>query len=97
MKEAAELIARLRRDIVRLREEATLDDRASSTSSNPDAAPVFAAWAAAKGQRADDIESLIGHIETLAARVAEARSIIEVFAPLCDEGSRAHRFLEASR
>lgn len=55
----ADRIKRLQNDVRRLREEANMDERASASSKNPDAAPVFALWAIDKRQRADDIEALL--------------------------------------
>ncbi|MER9768909.1 hypothetical protein NKJ09_22925 [Mesorhizobium sp. M0189] len=51
------LVERLRNEIIRLREEANMDDRAAEVSTNPDAKPCFVAFAITKRERADDIEA----------------------------------------
>lgn len=54
-----DVILRLERQVIRLREEANMDDRAATNTSNEDARPYFTAWANDKRQFADDIEKLL--------------------------------------
>jgi len=57
-----ERIARLLKNIQRLREEANMDDRAADATINPDARPFFKQWAVDKRQQADDIEALLAEV-----------------------------------
>lgn len=60
-----EVEARLKKEVIRLNEEANMDDRASTSSQNPDARPVFSLWAEVKRQRAADIEFMLAALASL--------------------------------
>lgn len=69
--EEREAVARFQGQARRLREEANMDDRAATSSRNPDSAATFRAWATQKREFANDIDAVLSRPAPAAAGQAE--------------------------